>query len=169
MLIIWEKGNSEFSISYISTYLRVPHLSTFYDHLWFVWAITCCSVRPIFFWFAMNSPYLWPQSTLKDIKRWNWLREQCSAQAQRARRDLFGVTAAGNLLCRDRVSFLSCDVRVSYNGAQQIVQKYHVVWESNGARGVFKETPWRMIIIIWVCLKMLCTPKSNGFADHYPY
>ena len=22
---------------------------------------------------------------------------------------------------------------------------------------------------IWVCLKMLCTPKANGFADHYPY
>ena len=22
---------------------------------------------------------------------------------------------------------------------------------------------------IWVCLKMLCTPKPNGFADHYPY
>ena len=21
----------------------------------------------------------------------------------------------------------------------------------------------------WVCLKMLCTPKPNGFADHYPY
>ena len=21
---------------------------------------------------------------------------------------------------------------------------------------------------IWVCLKMLCTPKANGFADHYP-
>ena len=20
----------------------------------------------------------------------------------------------------------------------------------------------------WVCLKMLCTPKPNGFADHYP-
>ena len=20
----------------------------------------------------------------------------------------------------------------------------------------------------WVCLKMLCTPKANGFADHYP-
>ena len=23
-------------------------------------------------------------------------------------------------------------------------------------------------IIKWVCLKMLCTPKPNGFADHYP-
>ena len=22
---------------------------------------------------------------------------------------------------------------------------------------------------IWVCLKMLCSPKPNGFADHYPY
>ena len=22
---------------------------------------------------------------------------------------------------------------------------------------------------IWVCLKMLCTPKPSGFADHYPY
>ena len=22
---------------------------------------------------------------------------------------------------------------------------------------------------IWVCLKMLCTPKPNGFANHYPY
>ena len=21
----------------------------------------------------------------------------------------------------------------------------------------------------WVCLKMLCTPKANGFHDHYPY
>ena len=23
--------------------------------------------------------------------------------------------------------------------------------------------------IMWVLLKMLCTPKPNGFADHYPY
>ena len=23
--------------------------------------------------------------------------------------------------------------------------------------------------MIWVCLKMSCTPKANGFADHYPY
>ena len=23
--------------------------------------------------------------------------------------------------------------------------------------------------LIWVCLKMLCTPKPNGFVDHYPY
>ena len=23
-------------------------------------------------------------------------------------------------------------------------------------------------IAIWVCLKMLCTPKPNGFHDHYP-
>ena len=22
---------------------------------------------------------------------------------------------------------------------------------------------------IWVCLKMLCSPKPNGFADHSPY
>jgi hypothetical protein len=21
----------------------------------------------------------------------------------------------------------------------------------------------------WVCLKMSCSPKPNGFADHYPY
>ena len=27
----------------------------------------------------------------------------------------------------------------------------------------------RVIVDIWVCLKMLCTPKPNGFADHYPY
>ena len=24
-------------------------------------------------------------------------------------------------------------------------------------------------MVNWVCLKMLCTPKPNGFADHYPY
>ena len=24
------------------------------------------------------------------------------------------------------------------------------------------------LVFIWVCLKMLCTPKPNGFADHYP-
>ena len=24
-------------------------------------------------------------------------------------------------------------------------------------------------MFMWVCLKMLCTPKPNGFADHYPY
>ena len=24
-------------------------------------------------------------------------------------------------------------------------------------------------IYIWVCLKMLCTPEPNGFADHGPY
>ena len=26
-----------------------------------------------------------------------------------------------------------------------------------------------LFIAIWVCLKMSCTPKPNGFADHYPY
>ena len=25
------------------------------------------------------------------------------------------------------------------------------------------------MINIWVCLKMVSTPKPNGFADHYPY
>ena len=25
------------------------------------------------------------------------------------------------------------------------------------------------MMVIWVCLKMLCSPKPNGFADHYPY
>ena len=29
---------------------------------------------------------------------------------------------------------------------------------------ILKKVHW-----IWVCLKMLCTPKPNGFADHYPY
>ena len=28
--------------------------------------------------------------------------------------------------------------------------------------------PMGMETSIWVCLKMLCTPKPNGFADHYP-
>ena len=23
--------------------------------------------------------------------------------------------------------------------------------------------------VIWVCLKMSCTPTPTGFADHYPY
>ena len=26
-----------------------------------------------------------------------------------------------------------------------------------------------MDVLIWVCLKMVSTPKPNGFADHYPY
>ena len=28
---------------------------------------------------------------------------------------------------------------------------------------------WEFLLSIWVCLKMSCTPKPNGFADHYPY
>ena len=31
------------------------------------------------------------------------------------------------------------------------------------------ETELRVPNSIWVCLKMLCTPTPNGFADHYPY
>ena len=27
---------------------------------------------------------------------------------------------------------------------------------------------WEVMLSIWVCLKMLCIPKPNGFADHYP-
>ena len=27
---------------------------------------------------------------------------------------------------------------------------------------------WILWLPIWVCLKMLCTPKPNGFHDHYP-
>ena len=30
-------------------------------------------------------------------------------------------------------------------------------------------TSWKWPVGMWVCLKMLCTPKPNGFADHYPY
>ena len=26
----------------------------------------------------------------------------------------------------------------------------------------------QVLPLLWVCLKMLCTPKPNGFADHYP-
>ena len=40
----------------------------------------------------------------------------------------------------------------------------------NGGRGRHVELTqghrWRFPK--WVCLKMLCTPKPNGFADHYP-
>ena len=38
---------------------------------------------------------------------------------------------------------------------------FEVPWDN----GCFVGTSWE----IWVCLKMLCTPKPNGFADHYPY
>ena len=27
---------------------------------------------------------------------------------------------------------------------------------------------WKIILPIWVCLKIVSTPKPNGFADHYP-
>ena len=27
---------------------------------------------------------------------------------------------------------------------------------------------WKLCLAIWVCLKMVSTPKPNGFADHYP-
>ena len=34
-----------------------------------------------------------------------------------------------------------------------------------GFRGtLFSDTP-----MTWVCLKMVSTPKPNGFHDHYPY
>ena len=36
-----------------------------------------------------------------------------------------------------------------------------------GNHGFFRFFP--MGKIMWVCLKMLCIPKPNGFADHYPY
>ena len=32
-----------------------------------------------------------------------------------------------------------------------------------------QQNHWFVVSNIWVCLKMLCTPKPNGFADHYPY
>ena len=34
---------------------------------------------------------------------------------------------------------------------------------------VYQRVPLFQEASIWVCLKMLCTPKPNGFADHYPY
>ena len=34
--------------------------------------------------------------------------------------------------------------------------------------GVHIPAPW-VAYGIWVCLKMVSTPKPNGFADHYPY
>ena len=42
---------------------------------------------------------------------------------------------------------------------------------SPGGRGDKQRTMGNgvYIYIIWVCLKMSCTPKPNGFADHYPY
>ena len=35
--------------------------------------------------------------------------------------------------------------------------------------GTMPNMPSILPSAIWVCLKMLCTPKPNGFADHYPY
>ena len=43
----------------------------------------------------------------------------------------------------------------------------HVLANCDTAVGCTCKHGWN--IIIWVCLKMLCTPKPNGFADHYPY
>ena len=37
-------------------------------------------------------------------------------------------------------------------------------WLGENANGRTEENT-----TMWVCLKMLCTPKPNGFADHYPY
>ena len=41
------------------------------------------------------------------------------------------------------------------------------MWEKDG-----KDLIWKVVSVsseIWVCLKMVSTPKANGFADHYPY
>ena len=47
------------------------------------------------------------------------------------------------------VSLVSTSVRVQLHGLR-----------TSGSFGVVR---------MWVCLKMLCSPKPNGFADHYPY
>ena len=43
-----------------------------------------------------------------------------------------------------------------------------VIWSQSGF-----QTPRASKVdhrnVMWVCLKMSCTPKPNGFADHYPY
>ena len=73
-----------------------------------------------------------------------------------------------------------------------LIIKYYInIWMFNVAWKIFKASPasgkknsrwqgvivscecarWyfqRLLEIIWVCLKMLCTPKPNGFHDHYP-
>ena len=45
-----------------------------------------------------------------------------------------------------------------------IGQGYSGTCQGRLGRGNFRGIYWG----IWVCLKMLCTPKPNGFADHYP-
>ena len=42
-------------------------------------------------------------------------------------------------------------------------------WESAMAQNSELSTPQSECLTKWVCLKMLCSPKPNGFADHYPY
>ena len=39
---------------------------------------------------------------------------------------------------------------------------------NQGESLIIMETSWEISWDIWVCLKMLCTPKPNGFADHDP-
>ena len=50
----------------------------------------------------------------------------------------------------------SLEITVSKGNHPQIALILY--WDDLGCR------TWR-----WVCLKMSCTPKPNGLADHYPY
>ena len=55
-------------------------------------------------------------------------------------------------------------------GTIVMVSIYYMVYtrytsSSSSSRGVYKPLS---AMFSGVCLKMLCTPKPNGFADHYP-
>ena len=54
---------------------------------------------------------------------------------------------------------------MKYHEAAVLVVLIHPLHHIKAFQNVIRKLP----SITWVCLKMLCTPKPNGFADHYPY
>ena len=63
---------------------------------------------------------------------------------------------------------------IGYNGVLPIFRQTHVTGFSAATDGLRRSPKVSGIVagkfpVTWVCLKMLCTPKPNGFADHYPY
>ena len=56
----------------------------------------------------------------------------------------------------------SCRTWIGHEVSQSMGGEKRISWL------LFACLPW-LIVIMWVCLKMVSTPKPNGFADHYPY
>ena len=80
---------------------------------------------------------------------------------------LFAPVAQNALACSGPV-FFSAKPTLSHKSSKNMTSE--LAWTcTEWPIQLYSTNQWKSIYAMWMCLKMSCTPKPNGFADHYPY